>query len=126
MKLNFTEIGKDDEKFLSSTRDYLFGFYLELETVSEAESAIDNFLKSYVEYCGSADKTDARGAFEVKFSELLSADIFTVTTPEKLFNVLQVMQHYAIQSVAEYKEQTSVYDMFAMFFRRLAFFGISP
>lgn len=125
-KLGFAELGKDDGDFLSGTRDYLFGFYLELETESEAEGAIDNFLKAYAEFFESGDKTEARAAFESKFSELLGADIFTVTSPEKLFNVLQVMQHFAIQSVDDQKDQTTIYDMFAMFFRRLAFFGISP
>ena len=125
-KLGFAELGKDDGDFLSGTRDYLFGFYLELETVSEAEGAIDNFLKAYAEFFESGDKTEARVAFESKFSELLGADIFTVTSPEKLFNVLQVMQHFAIRSVDDQKDQTTIYDMFAMFFRRLAFFGISP
>ena len=125
-KLKFDLIGKDNAKFFEMTRDYLFGFYLELGSVSEAEDAIDSFLKSYASFIESDDKSAAADDMEEKFTLLLNTDLYSITTAEKLFNILQVMQYYAVKSVSKKKEQTRIYELFIMYFRRLAFFGISP
>ena len=125
-KLKFTEIGSSNDQFFAAARDYLFGFYLELGSVSEAELAIDNFLSSYASFIESVDKSAAADDMEEKFTLLLNTDLYSITTAEKLFNILQIMQYFAVKSVSKKKEQTRIYEMFVMYFRRLAFFGISP
>ena len=125
-RLKIDGIDKGDNSFIECISEYLFGFFIDSGAVSESEEKVDDYLKTYAEFITSEDKQDSVRKLNDKFEKLLFTNMFSITTPERIFNVLLALQHKALSVSENIQDKEIVYNAFASYLRRVALICISP
>ena len=123
-RLKLNEI--DNPEVLTQVEKYLFDFFFEGGTVEESKAAVSEFIKAYIQFIKAEDKNEATALMSDKFSKILITDIYVVTSSEKLFNLMEILQYKALCESKDVKEHEFIYSTFAHFFRRLTFTGTLP
>ena len=116
----------DSPEFIDRVDRYLFDLFGEKSFVNKSKSATEALMKAFAEFVKEEGSDRTKAVMDEKFSALVLTDIFMVTTPEKLFNLIETMQYKAIQSMNDIDTGKKVYEVFSHYFRRLTFIGILP
>lgn len=121
--LRLDSLKSGDKVFKEEIKRFLFGVFADDDPVMEVKEKLSSFFDSYADYVlsdisGTTDLNDA-------FTEILQTPILTYTTPEKFYNILQTMQYEAEKLVKDNERSRVLTGLFADFYRRLSFSGIS-
>lgn len=122
-RFKFDGIGSGNVEFIESIREYLFGFYIASGKLSDAEEKVIEFLREYAEFVKAPDKQKAVTSLNEQFDKILLTDLFSITSAERIFNVLQAMQYKALEST---QDIDLIYRTFTSYTRRMAFFSVTP
>lgn len=122
-RFKFDGIGSGNVGFIESIREYLFGFYIASGKLSDAEEKVIEFLREYAEFVKAPDKQKAVTSLNEQFDKILLTDLFSITSAERIFNVLQAMQYKALEST---QDIDLIYRTFTSYTRRMAFFSVTP
>ena len=125
-RLKLADLSKDDESFAEEAKKYLFDYFFDEGPLEEARVSVDCFVSAYIDFVFAKDKTSAIEEMNQQFSNFLMTKIFMITTPEKVFNLLEIMQFKALEKNSDKKGYAIVYEVFSHYFRRLTFIGILP
>ena len=125
-RFRFDSIDRGGDEFIESLREYLFGFYIASGKVSDAEEKFIDFMKQFASFVLIDDKLSEANNLNAKFDRILLTDLFSITSAERVFNVLQAMQHKALDTTDNAHEADMIYKTFCSYFRRMAFFSVSP
>ena len=121
LKIDMLEEG--ERVFIEETKKYLFGIFNDDRPVEEMKEKLSVFFNAYADYLESSDGNI--DAFDNAFSDVLKTSVLTYTTPEKLFNVLQVMLFEAEKIIKDNVRLAEVHEIFSDFYRRISFSEIS-
>ncbi|MBQ6017037.1 MAG: GGDEF domain-containing protein [Clostridiales bacterium] len=116
----------ESRDFYEEIKKYLFDFFFEGGRIEDTKSAVEAFLDAYIGFLKADVKESAIAAMNDQFSKLLVTDLYMVTTPEKLFNLMETLQYKALTVSDNEHDHDLIYDVFAHYFRRLTFTGILP
>ena len=122
-RFKFDGIGSGNVEFIESIREYLFGFYIASGKLSDAEEKVIEFLREYAEFVKAPDKQKAVTSLNEQFDKILLTDLFSITSAERIFNVLQAMQYKALECT---QDIDLIYRTFTSYTRRMAFFSVTP
>ena len=112
--------------FYEAIKKYLFDFFFEGGQIEDTKDAVDAFLNAYIQFLKADVKESAIAAMNDQFTRLLVTDLYMVTTPEKLFNLMETLQFKALTIADNEHDHDLIYDVFSHYFRRLTFTGILP
>lgn len=109
--------------FIGEMKKYLFGIFAEDRPVVDMKEKLSSFFNAYADYLESPDS--AVDELDSVFTSVLKTPILTYSTPEKLFNVLQVMQFESEKIVKDEDRLAVIRELFSDFYRRISFAEIS-
>jgi len=115
-----------DDKFLNESSRYLFGMYdSDDESISKIKTAMYEFLRMYSNFVRHDAHIEYVDVVNYSFDDVIDQGVLSYTTPEKLFNLLQTLLYEGNIIVKNQMGQVRLNEMFADFYRKLSFAGVS-
>ena len=121
--LKIDRLEEGDRTFIEEAKKYLFGIFTDDRPIVEMKEKLSAFFGSYADYLESSDCSI--DGFDNAFTDVLKTSLLTYTTPEKLFNVLQVMQFESGKLINDEHRLAVIHELFSDFYRRISFAEIS-
>ena len=121
--LKIDRLEEGERVFIEESKKYLFGIFADDRPTVEMKKKLSDFFNAYADYLESPDCLIE--SFDNAFTDVLKTSLLTYTTPEKLFNVLQVMQFESDKIIKDDKRLSVIHELFSDFYRRISFAEIS-
>ena len=121
--LGLDKLQTGERIFIDEIKTYLFGIFADDGPILEIKDKLSAFFSEYAD-CIETDTGSTDGVVTA-FSNVLKTSILTYTTPEKLFNVLQTMQHEAEKIITDVERSNLISKLFSDFYRKISFSEIS-
>ncbi len=122
-RLHIDEIEQNGTRYVKSIEKYLFGIFEDDDTLRNIKDLLAGFESTLVDYFRSMCSEEKEFDTQRAFGYLIDTELFSYTSPEKLYNVLETLHSEASHIVSDGKALILAEQLFSEFYRKLSYAG---